>query len=69
MLRLCYKEDGEKFVAGEGTLENGMLDPDGQDHTVRGYVPCSASGYWVEAVDHKGDVHSQHGWWRVAPDE
>ena len=69
VLRLCYKEDGEKFVAGEGTLENGMLDPDGQDHTVRGYVPCSASGYWVEAVDQNGDVHSQHGWWRVAPDE
>jgi len=62
VLRLCYTEDGEKFVAGEGTLENGMLDPDGRDHTVRGYVPCSARGYWVEAVDQKGDVHSQHGW-------
>jgi hypothetical protein len=75
VLRLCYTEDGERFVAGEGTLENGMLDPDGQDHSVRGYVPCSADGYWVEAVDQKGDVHSQHGWgqvdrfWRDAHDE
>jgi hypothetical protein len=65
VLRLCYTEDGERFVSGEGTLENGMLDPDGSDHSVRGYVPRSADGYWVEGVDQKGDVHSQHGWGHV----
>ena len=75
VLRLCYAKDGKKHVAGEGTLENGMLDPDGQDHSIRGYVPCSADGYWVEAVDRKGDVRSQHGWgyvdkfWRDEDDE
>lgn len=56
VLRLCYAEDGRRFVAGEGTLEKG------RDHLVKGYVPCSADGYWVEAVDKRGDVHSQHGW-------
>ena len=62
MLRLCYVKNGTKFVSGEGTVENGMLDPGGQRSTVRGYVPRSASGYWVEGVDKHGDVHSQCAW-------
>ena len=65
VLRLCYSENGRKFVAGEGTVENGMLDPGGQHNTVRGYVPRSASGYWVEGVDKHGDVHSQDAWGNV----
>ncbi len=39
-----------------------MLEPGGQHNTVRGYVPRSASGYWVEGVDKHGEVHFQDGW-------
>lgn len=61
-LRLCYTQDGERFVAGEGTPENGMVDPEGRHHSVRGYVPCSADGFWVEGVDQHGKRRTPHAW-------
>jgi len=73
-LRLCYTEGGKKFVAGEGTVKNGMLAQGGQCNSVHGYVPRSARGYWVEGVDEQGKVHCQDGWgyfekfWRDEPD-
>lgn len=65
VLRLCYAVSGKKFVAGEGTPQNGMVDPDGRNHSVRGYVPCSADGFWVEGVDQNGKLRTPHAWGHV----
>ena len=62
MLRLCYAEDGKRFVAGEGTIENGQIDPGGQRSEVRGFVPRQATGYWIEEVGENGDVRTLNSW-------
>ena len=67
MLRLCYAEDGKRFVAGEGTIENGLIDPRGQRGEVRGFVPRQATGYWIEEVGENGDVRTLDSWGDIGP--
>jgi hypothetical protein len=65
-LLLCYVENGTKFVVGESTVESGALDRSENCWEVRGYVPRSASGYWVEEIDENGGVRSLNGWGDVS---
>ena len=67
VLRLCYARDGKRFVAGEGTIENGLVDPAGRHAEVRGFVPGRRDGYWIEEVDENGDLHGVCGWGRIDP--
>ena len=62
MLRLCYAQNGKRFVAGEGTIENGQIDPGGRRGEVSGFVPRGARGFWIEEVDENGDVSTPDAW-------
>lgn len=62
IIRLCYAKDGERFLAGEGTIENGLVDPAGRRAEVRGFLPSGRDGFWIEEVDENGDVSTPHAW-------
>ena len=67
MLRLCYAREGQRFVAGEGTRQNGLLDPGGRRGEVGGFVPRRATGYWVEEVGENGNVRTLNSWGDIGP--
>jgi hypothetical protein len=59
-LRLVYEESGQRTVAGEGTVANGMLDPNGRWARVAGYVPGAWEAYAIEEVSANGTVVESH---------
>lgn len=64
-LRLCYAMDGQRFVAGERTIENGLHQCGYAE--VRGFIPCGATGFWTEETDGSGGVHGLDGSGEVDP--
>ena len=67
IIRLCYTKDGQRFVAGEGTIENGLIDPAGRHAEVRGFLPSGRDGFWIEEVYENGDVQGRDAWGHCDP--
>lgn len=65
-LRLCYEAGGRHVVAGEGTVENGLVDRSGRWVSVRGFVPRTAAAYWIESVRPDGTVEEGDRWGRAS---